>query len=43
MSLVDLLDGLPDVAVHTLGSDVSRDELAESADALGATLAELGV
>ena len=43
VSLVDLLDGLPDVAVHTPGSDVSRDELTDQRRTLGATLTELGL
>ena len=43
MSLAELLDGLPDVAVHTLGSDVSGGELAASAELLGAVLADLGL
>jgi long-chain acyl-CoA synthetase len=43
VSLVDLLDGLADVAVYTLGADVSRGELVASAERLGMTLAESGV
>ena len=43
MSLAELLDGLPDVAVHTLDADVSRDELAASAEQLGALLAKSGL
>ncbi|OMC44965.1 class I adenylate-forming enzyme family protein [Mycobacterium sp. IS-1264] len=43
MSLAELLDGLPEVAVHTLGAEVSRDELAASADRLGTLLAECGL
>jgi long-chain acyl-CoA synthetase len=43
VSLADLLDGLPEIAVHTLGSDVSRDELAASAEQLGTRLAESGL
>ncbi|UMB71486.1 class I adenylate-forming enzyme family protein [Mycobacterium paraterrae] len=43
MSLAELLNGLPDVAVHTLRADVSRHELATSADQLGALLAEAGL
>ncbi|OBI92160.1 class I adenylate-forming enzyme family protein [Mycobacterium sp. 1245805.9] len=43
MSLADLLDGLPEVAVHTLGAEVSRDELAASAGRLGTLLAEHGL
>lgn len=43
MSLAELLNSLPDVAVHTLGADVSRHELAASAEELGARLAEGGL
>ncbi|BBX03730.1 AMP-dependent synthetase [Mycolicibacterium moriokaense] len=43
MSLAQLLDGLPDVAVHTLGGDVSRDELVSSAEQLGDKLRDTGV
>ncbi|MDT5223245.1 MAG: long-chain acyl-CoA synthetase [Mycobacterium sp.] len=43
MTLVDLLDGLPDVAVHMPDSTVSREQLTEASTALGATLADLGV
>ncbi len=43
MSLAELLDGLPEVAVHTLGAEVSRDELAASADRLGTLLADRGL
>jgi len=43
MSLADLLDGLPDTAVHTVDSDVSRADLAASAQQLGTLLAESGV
>ena len=43
MSLADLLDGLPDVAVQTLDTSVSSIELADAADRLGATLSGLGV
>jgi long-chain acyl-CoA synthetase len=43
VSLVDLLDGLSDVAVYTLGTDVSRGELVASAERLGMTLAESGL
>ena len=35
MNLAELLDGLPDVAVYTLGADVSRGELVASADTIG--------
>jgi long-chain acyl-CoA synthetase len=43
VSLNELLDGLPDIAVHTLGGDVSRDLLAASAEQLGGLLAEIGL
>ncbi len=43
MTLADLLDGLPDVAVHTLDTAVSSTELADAADRLAATLTGLGV
>jgi len=43
VSLADLLTGLPATAVHTLAVDVSRDNLIESVDHLGATLAEAGL
>lgn len=43
MSLAELLNSLPDVAVHTLGADVSRHELAASAEELGVRLAEGGL
>jgi long-chain acyl-CoA synthetase len=43
MSLTELLDGLPDVAVQTLTCDVSREELTASADRLGRILTELGL
>lgn len=43
MSLVELLDGLPDVAVHTLAGDVSREQLTASAEQLGTLLAETGL
>lgn len=43
MSLAELLDGLPGTAVHTLGEDVSRDELAASAERLGTLLAGSGL
>jgi long-chain acyl-CoA synthetase len=43
VSLAELLEGLPDVAVHALGSDVSREQLTASAQQLGALLAEIGL
>lgn len=43
MSLAQLLDGLPEVAVHTLGAEVSRDELAAGADRLARLLASTGL
>lgn len=43
MNLATLLDGLPDVAVHTVGAEVSRDELSASAQRLGKLLAESGL
>ncbi|MGV0714204.1 long-chain fatty acid--CoA ligase [Mycolicibacterium sp. XJ662] len=43
MSLADLLDDLPETAVHTVSSDVSRDDLVASAFELSATLAEAGL
>ncbi|OBK27927.1 AMP-dependent synthetase [Mycobacterium asiaticum] len=43
MNLAGLLDGLPNVAVHMLGGDVSRDELASSAEELGMLLSENGL
>ncbi len=43
MSLAELLDGLPDVAVHMLDAEVSRDELTTSAERLGTLLAEGGL
>src|SRR5690348_295483 len=43
MSLADVLDGLPDTAVHTVASDVSRAELTANAQQLGALLAESGL
>ncbi|OBH56698.1 class I adenylate-forming enzyme family protein [Mycobacterium sp. E2479] len=43
MSLAQLLDALPEVAVHTLDADVSRDELKASADQLSGLLAERGL
>ncbi|MBV9637963.1 MAG: long-chain fatty acid--CoA ligase [Mycobacteriaceae bacterium] len=43
MTLVGLLDGLPGVAVHTLGSEVSRDDLQSSARLLGQVLGDMGI
>lgn len=43
MNLAELLDGLPDIAVHTLEQELSRAELADAADSLGAVLASAGV
>lgn len=43
MSLVELLDRLPDVAVHTLGSEVPCGELTASAEQLGELLTETGL
>ncbi len=43
VNLAGLLDGLPQVAVHTLGADVSRDELASGAERLGTLLGESGL
>jgi acyl-CoA synthetase (AMP-forming)/AMP-acid ligase II len=43
MSLGDLLDGLPDTAVHTLTADITRDELVTSAEHLRAQLAAAGL
>lgn len=43
MNLATLLDGLPDVAVHTVGAEVPRDELSASAQRLGELLAESGL
>jgi len=43
VNLAELLDGLPEVAVYTLGADVSRGELVASSARLGTTLAELGL
>lgn len=43
MTLVDLLDRLPEIAVHTLDSSVSRVELTEASNSLGALLTALGV
>jgi long-chain acyl-CoA synthetase len=43
VSLADLLDDVPEIAVHMLGTEVSRDELTCSADQLGALLNGIGV
>lgn len=43
MSLAELLDGLPETAVHTLGADVSRDDLSASATRLDALLRDSGL
>lgn len=43
MSLADLLDTAPEVAVHTGGGDVARDELHASAAQLARLLTEVGV
>ncbi|MGX9792762.1 class I adenylate-forming enzyme family protein [Mycobacterium sp. MMS18-G62] len=43
MSLAELLAELPEIAVHTLAVDVSRDELIASADHLGRLLDEAGL
>jgi acyl-CoA synthetase (AMP-forming)/AMP-acid ligase II len=43
MSLTDLLDDLPDIAVHTIDSDVPRADLTASAQQLGAALADSGL
>ncbi|KUH82923.1 MULTISPECIES: class I adenylate-forming enzyme family protein [unclassified Mycobacterium] len=43
MSLAELLADLPDTAVHTLAIDVSREDLAASADRLAAVLADAGL
>jgi long-chain acyl-CoA synthetase len=43
MTLADLLDGIPEIAVHTLTRDVPRAELVDSAQRLGRMLAELGL
>lgn len=43
MNLCQLLDGLPDIAVHTLDAEVSRARLRESSSTLGAQLAAVGV
>lgn len=43
MNLAELIDGLPEVAVHTLGADVSRGELAAGAEILGKLLVGNGL
>ncbi|AEV76652.1 acyl-CoA synthetase (AMP-forming)/AMP-acid ligase II [Mycolicibacterium rhodesiae NBB3] len=43
MSLADLLDGLPDIAVHTVDFDVMRADLVTSAHQLGTLLTESGL
>jgi acyl-CoA synthetase (AMP-forming)/AMP-acid ligase II len=43
VSLAQLLDGLPDTAVFTLGADVSREDLAASAERLGTALVSEGL
>lgn len=43
MTLADLLDGVPEIAVHTLRADVSRDALAAGADRLAGVLRDLGM
>ncbi|RAU99324.1 long-chain fatty acid--CoA ligase [Mycobacterium colombiense] len=43
MSLAELLDGLPEIAVHTLGAEVSRDDLSASAARLEALLRDSGL
>lgn len=43
MNLADLLDGLPDIAVHTVAFDVSRTDLTTSAHRLGTLLTESGL
>lgn len=43
VSLAEVLDGPPDIAVHTLGGDVTRNELAASADRLSKVLTEIGL
>jgi long-chain acyl-CoA synthetase len=43
VNLAELLNGLPDTAVYTLGADVSREALAASAACVETTLAELGL
>ncbi|OBK33715.1 AMP-dependent synthetase [Mycobacterium sp. 1165196.3] len=43
MNLAELLAGLPDIAVHTVNTDVSRDELSASAERLATLLTDTGV
>jgi len=43
VSLAELLNDLPDIAVHTLSSGVTRGELASSAEQLGTLLTEAGL
>lgn len=43
MNLTELLNGLPDIAVYTLGTDVSRGELVASAEGLGRLLTDTGM
>lgn len=43
MSLADLLDDIPPVAVHTVAGEVSRDALRHSVAQLSGLLAEVGV
>jgi long-chain acyl-CoA synthetase len=43
VNLAELLDGLPDIAVYTLGSGVSRGELATGAQQLGSLLTDAGL
>jgi acyl-coenzyme A synthetase/AMP-(fatty) acid ligase len=43
VSLAELLNDLPDTAVHTLAADVSRDDLVASAESLGAALTAAGL
>lgn len=43
MNLAELLTGLPDVAVHTVNTDVSRDELSASAERLATLLTDIEV
>ncbi|WP_046315571.1 long-chain fatty acid--CoA ligase [Mycobacterium sp. UM_Kg1] len=43
MSLAQLLDGLPPIAVHTVDHDVSRDQLIDGAQSLGDLLTFAGL
>lgn len=43
VSLVELLDGLPDVAVHTLDADITGAQLRAGSQRLGTVLAEGGL